>query len=212
MGVNPSLLLAHGVAVRADLPLPFSLVLIGSALALLLSFVALGSLWTEPRLRGREAGRPLPRALAGALEAPELAWGLRILGLVAAGYVTVALFLGPDDAANPAAGALYILLWVGVVGLASALLGPVWRALNPLRTLHLLACRAVGRDPRAGAAAVPGAAGPVAGCTDPDVVRLAGAGGPEPGLGPGAAGVPDGVLARGPGWRGGIRQHLVLRR
>ncbi len=150
MGVNPSLLLAHGVAVRADLPLPFSLVLIGSALALLLSFVALGSLWTEPRLRGREAGRPLPRALAGGLEAPELAWGLRILGLVAAGYVTIALFLGPDEAANPAAGALYILLWVGVVGFASALLGPVWRALNPLRALHLLACRVVGRDPRAG--------------------------------------------------------------
>ncbi len=150
MGVDPSLLLGHGVAVRADLPLPFALVLIGSALALLLSFVALGSLWTEPRLRGREAGRPLPRALAGVLEAPELAWGLRILGLVAAGYVAVALFLGPDDAANPAAGALYILLWVGVVGFASALLGPVWRALNPLRTVHRLACRAVGRDPRAG--------------------------------------------------------------
>ncbi|HEY5186476.1 MAG TPA: hypothetical protein VIM19_16605 [Actinomycetes bacterium] len=108
--MNPSLLLAHGVAVRADLPLPFSLVLNGSALALLLSFVALGSLWTQPRLRRREAGRPLPRALAGVLEASELAWGLRILGLVAARYVLVALFLGPDDAANPTAGALCILV------------------------------------------------------------------------------------------------------
>lgn len=150
MGVHPSLLLAHGVAVRADLPLPFALVLIGSALVLLLSFVALGSLWTEPRLRGREAGRPLPPAVAGVLEAPELAWGLRVLGLLVAGYVAVALFLGPDDDANPAAGALYVLLWVGVVGFASALLGPVWRALNPLRSLHLLASRAIRRDPHAG--------------------------------------------------------------
>jgi hypothetical protein len=47
-------------------------------------------------------------------------------------------FLGPqDDEANPAPRALYVLLWVGLVP-ASLLLGPVWRAVNPLRALHRL--------------------------------------------------------------------------
>ena len=32
----------------------------------------------------------------------------------------MALFLGPDDDANPSAGALFVLLWVGVVGFARA--------------------------------------------------------------------------------------------
>ncbi len=99
------------------------------------------------RERGRAAAAALGARRAGG---PELAWGLRLLGLAATGYVAMALFLGPDDDANPSAGALFVLLWVGVVGFASALLGPVWRALNPLRTLHLLACRAPRRDPRRG--------------------------------------------------------------
>lgn len=48
------------------------------------------------------------------------------------------LLLGPDDPdRNPAPGALYVLLWVGLVP-ASLLLGPVWRLVNPLRALHAL--------------------------------------------------------------------------
>jgi hypothetical protein len=69
-------------------------------------------------------------------------------------------FLGPqDDEANPAPRALYVLLWVGVVP-ASLLLGPVWRAVNPLRALHRLLTRlrrrplaplpALGYEPAAG--------------------------------------------------------------
>ncbi|MGC5412270.1 hypothetical protein ACPXCX_52780, partial [Streptomyces sp. DT225] len=54
-----------------------------------------------------------------------------------------------DPDRNPAPGAVYVLLWVGLVP-ASLLLGPVWRRLNPLRTAHLLACRALHRDPDAG--------------------------------------------------------------
>ncbi|NED13755.1 hypothetical protein, partial [Streptomyces sp. SID9124] len=74
----------------------------------------------------------------------------RALGLAAALSVVLWLLLGPADPdRNPAPGAVYVLLWVGLVP-ASLLLGPVWRLLNPLRTLHLLACRAFGRDPETG--------------------------------------------------------------
>ena len=50
---------------------------------------------------------------------------------------------------NPIFGFVYILVWVGLVPV-SLLLGPVWRTLNPLRTLHLLVCRLLRHNPRQG--------------------------------------------------------------
>ena len=49
---------AHGVGSRQDLPIPFWAALVGAAVALVVSFVALAFLWREPRLRGADAGRP----------------------------------------------------------------------------------------------------------------------------------------------------------
>ena len=43
------MILAHGVGERHDLPLPLDLVLQGAAIALLVSFLGLGLLWTKPR-------------------------------------------------------------------------------------------------------------------------------------------------------------------
>ncbi len=40
-----------------------------------------------------------------------------------------------------------MLFWVGTLVVASALLGPVWRILNPLRSLHLIVCRLLVLDP-----------------------------------------------------------------
>lgn len=65
---------------------------------------------------------------------------------------------GTDDALNPAPGAVYVLLWVGVP-LGSVLLGPVWRALNPLRALHAGLSRAVGARPEDGLTALPAGVG-----------------------------------------------------
>jgi hypothetical protein len=45
---------------------------------------------------------------------------------------------------------VYVLVWVGTLAVASALLGPVWRLLNPLRTLQLLLARLLRRDARDG--------------------------------------------------------------
>ena len=47
----------------------------------------------------------------------------------------MAATLGRDDALNPTAGSVFVLLWIGVP-LLSLLFGPVWRLVNPIRGLH----------------------------------------------------------------------------
>ena len=146
--------LAHGIGSREDLPIPFSYALTGAAVALLVSFLALGLLWREPRLRPASAGRPLPGAVAVALDSPATRVALRVLGLVATAYVAMAAVFGRDDALNPTPGVVYALFWVGLP-LLSVLLGPVWRLLNPIRTLHLLLSRLIGSPPEEGMAPLP---------------------------------------------------------
>jgi hypothetical protein len=60
--------------------------------------------------------------------------------------VTVALVGPPETTSNLAPYAFYITFWVGLVP-ASLLLGPVWRAVNPLRTLHAGLSRLTGPAP-----------------------------------------------------------------
>lgn len=142
--------LAHGIGAQHDLPLSPFYAFAGAFAALFVSFLALGLLWSDSRFKGEGAGRPLPAAVQRLADARATRLTARALGLAAALAVVLWLLLGPADPdRNPAPGAVYVLLWVGLVP-ASLLLGPVWRALNPLRTLHLLACRALGRDPDTG--------------------------------------------------------------
>ncbi|MEU2119019.1 hypothetical protein ABZ567_25995 [Streptomyces sp. NPDC016459] len=130
--------LAHGVGSRHDLPLSPFYAYAGAFAALLVSFLALGLLWSTSRFRGDLAGRPLPAVLQRMADAPATRTALRLLGTATALVFLLHLLLGPDDPdRNPAAGALYVLLWVGLVP-ASLLLGPVWRLLNPLRALLAL--------------------------------------------------------------------------
>lgn len=138
---------AHGVGTRKDLPIPFAAALGAAVVALVASFVALGALWKQPRLKGSAAGRPLPGSVGRALDAPWFRWTLRGIGLVLTAYFLLALLVGLDDALNPSPGVVYVLFWVGTLVVASVLLGPVWRMLNPLRTLHLVGCRVLVRDP-----------------------------------------------------------------
>lgn len=148
--VEDGLSLAHGIGGRQDLPIPAFYAYAGAFAALFVSFLALGLLWPRSRFSGDTAGRPLPAALERLADGPALRRTLRALGLVITVFVVAHLLLGPDDPdRNPAPGAVYVLLWVGLVP-ASVLLGPVWRLLNPLRTVHALACRARGRSPRQG--------------------------------------------------------------
>lgn len=142
--------LAHGIGSRQDLPVSAFYAYAGAFTALFVSFLALGLLWPTPRFTGVTAGRPLPAALQRAADGTPLRRALKAFGLAAAAFVAVHLVLGPDDPdRNPAPGTVYVLFWVGLVP-ACLLFGPVWRLVNPLRTLHAAACRALGRDPRSG--------------------------------------------------------------
>ncbi|MEU7020906.1 hypothetical protein ABZ990_09680 [Streptomyces sp. NPDC046203] len=130
--------LAHGVGARHDLPLPPFYAYAGAFAALFVSFLSLGLLWSASRFRGDLAGRPLPAAVQRLADAPATRTALRLLGAAAGLALVLYLLLGPDDPdRNPAPGAVYVLLWVGLVP-ASVLLGPVWRLLNPLRALSAL--------------------------------------------------------------------------
>lgn len=130
------MLLAHGIGGRDDLPLPFSFVLTGAIVALVVSFCGLGLLWSSPRLRGAEAGRTLPTGFAALVDSKALRGALRLVGMLVAGWFLAAGIFGRDLEVNPFPGAVYVLLWVGLVPL-SVLLGPVWRLVSPLRTLHV---------------------------------------------------------------------------
>ncbi len=152
--MDAAVVLAHGIGGRQDLPIPFSYLLVGAALALAISFVALGALWPTSALRGNRGGLAVPEKVQALVDAPTLRCALRGLGLVVAGFVAVAALFGPDLANNPTSGFVYVLFWVGLIPL-SLLFGPVWRALNPLRTVHLLLTKAQRLRPEEGLIPLP---------------------------------------------------------
>ncbi len=130
-----TLILAHGIGGRSDLPVPLWLALYGGAAAVIVSFAALGAFWREPRLMGPAAGVALPEGLRNALDARATRTFLRALGLLLWGATLVAAALGASDSAgNPAPTWLYVWFWVGLLP-ASLLVGPLWRLMNPLRSI-----------------------------------------------------------------------------
>ncbi|WP_330300827.1 hypothetical protein [Streptomyces sp. NBC_00503] len=138
---DPLTVLAHGIGSQHDLPISPFYAFAGAFTALFVSFLALALLWSASRFRGDRSGMALPARLQRVADAPATRGALRGLGLAGALAVLLHLLLGPDDPArNPAPGAVYVLLWVGLVP-ASLLFGPVWRLLSPLRALHRLLSR-----------------------------------------------------------------------
>ncbi|GAA0337915.1 hypothetical protein [Micropruina glycogenica] len=125
----------HGLGSRQDLPLPFELVLLGAALALLLSFGALVLAWRRPRFTA-QAGLALP-GLTRMVDAPVTRALARLLALALYGWMALALWFGQDRVTNPVFGFVFVWLWVGLVPV-SLLFGSIWRLTNPLRTLARL--------------------------------------------------------------------------
>ncbi|MFA1547083.1 hypothetical protein [Actinomadura chokoriensis] len=145
--------LAHGLGGRTDLPLDAVAAIAGGGIAVAASFAALTAAWKRPRLHP-DAGRPLPAALARVLDAPALTLAGRLLALAAAVFVVAVALAGPPaETENLAPWALFVTFWVGLVP-ASVLLGPVWRRVNPLRTLHAALWRAT-RTPPSGRRPLP---------------------------------------------------------
>ena len=127
-------LVAHGVGGSTDLPIPFLYAMVGASWALTISFAVLALAWKEPRFTAESAlDEPRPRR----------PW-LAVLGALIAMWFLVALYAGPNDASNGGLGALYILVWVGLVPLA-LLAGHVWRDLSPWRSIQALVGRLTGR-------------------------------------------------------------------
>ena len=141
--------LAHGVGSRADLPVPLALALYGAGLAVLVSFLALVLLWRSPRLRGDAAGRAIPGSVQSLIDSPVARGVLRTLVLMLTLLVAAVALVGPPSTNdNLAPFAVYVTLWVGLIPV-SLLLGPVWRVVNPLRTLHAGLARITGPAPAA---------------------------------------------------------------
>ena len=146
------LLPLHGIATRGDLPLPFSFVVLGAALALTLSFVVLLRAWRQPRYL-RLGGLALPR-LTRVVDRPATRLVAQLLVLAAFAWAGLALLAGQDLLTKPIFGFVFVWVWVGLVPI-SLLLGGFWRATNPLRTVHAALCRLAGTDPERGLVRLP---------------------------------------------------------
>jgi hypothetical protein len=129
--------LAHGLGGSSDLPIPYTYALIGAAWALTFTFAVVALAWRRPRFDSARPGRPLPARLTSVVDAPVTRWAVAVAALLFAAWVAVAAVFGPQDGRNPLLGVFYVLLWVGLVALSLAM-GPVWRALSPVRTLYRL--------------------------------------------------------------------------
>src|SRR5690606_18221334 len=123
---------AHGLVGKADLPIPMWLFIWAAAAVLVISFAALGLLWSSPQLE-QDRFRPLPEVLSRAVTSrgTEVVCGL--VGV--AGFVIVILcgFLGTQlGTQNIAPTFVYVAFWLGLVP-ASVLFGDVFAAFNPWR-------------------------------------------------------------------------------
>jgi hypothetical protein len=142
----------HGIASRRDLPLPFSFVVAGAVLALLISFVILIFAWRKPRLE-RVGGRTMPGVTA-VVDNPIFQLIARILVLATYAWAGLAMMAGQDLLTNPIFGFVFVWMWVGLVPI-SLLLGQFWRATNPLRTIHRGLCAVARIDPEQGLLPLP---------------------------------------------------------
>ena len=121
---------AHGIGGRTDLPVPLTFFLTGGAVVLVLSFAALASLWPEPRLQEPPDLRPL--SVPGFGLVTGLLGVLGVLGLV---IVIAAGIVGADNATtNPASVLVWVVFWL-IVPFLSAVLGNLYRFVNPWRTV-----------------------------------------------------------------------------
>jgi hypothetical protein len=127
--------LAHGVIVgRQDLPVPEWLFAWAAAVVLVVSFIALTFAWHTARFE-EDGWRPVPAWLSRLVvnrgtEIGTAAFGVFLLGVVI--YAGAAGTSSPDR--NLAVTFVFVTFWLGLV-VVSALLGDVFRALNPWRAV-----------------------------------------------------------------------------
>jgi hypothetical protein len=139
---------AHGIGGVRDQPVPIWRVYYGAAIVLVVSFVALGALWSKPVLDRAADGRLLPKPVQRVLLSDAVTLALRALGVALFAVVWLSAAIGSENAfQNLAPTFVYVVFWLGVP-LLSALLGNVWRVLNPWRTAAELVERLRRTEPR----------------------------------------------------------------
>ncbi|GAA4808287.1 hypothetical protein ACFQ0K_02800 [Nocardioides caeni] len=142
--------LAHGLGGQKDLPISLELAMSGAVAALVVSFTVLVVAWRRPRYDGGDhPGRPAPALLDRVTASPTFAIALRVLGMAFALFTAFTAIAGKESLTNPFFGIFFVWWWVGLV-FASAILGPVWRAISPVRTINELLARIAGSDPETG--------------------------------------------------------------
>ena len=119
------LLPQHGIAARIFSP--FTFVVVGAAIALIITFVVLIFAWRTPRFA--TVSVPLPR-FTKVVDQPAVRWAGRLLILAAYAIAALAAIAGQDRLTNPIFGFVFVWMWVGLVPI-SLLLGWFWRATNP---------------------------------------------------------------------------------
>jgi hypothetical protein len=127
---------AHGFGQRYDLPLPLSLYLLGTAAAVVFSFVVVGLFMRRAPLR-RDYPHVdlLAHRLGRLIASPGLGLSIKLVSLV---LFVVAVLAGFWGSQNPYQNIAPTLVWIiGWVGLAyvSAFIGNLWALINPWRTL-----------------------------------------------------------------------------
>jgi hypothetical protein len=128
------LLIAHGLVVRSDLPIPEWLFGWAAAMVLVISFVGLAVLWPEPRLQ-EEGWRPLPDWFGRVITSTPVDIVCGAFGVFLLGLTVYSGFQGTQSStANFAPTLVYVIFWIGLVP-TSVILGDLFRAFNPWRAI-----------------------------------------------------------------------------
>ncbi len=132
----PAAMLAHSLNATYTSRLPLAIYLAGAAATVALSFIFV-------LVRDVRAERPQVDD-DGALPRAPIRLGLRAIGLLAWLWIVVQGILGGSSDAEVTTLFIWVFGWVGV-GMASAIVGPVWHFLDPFSALYDLGAAATRR-------------------------------------------------------------------
>jgi hypothetical protein len=137
----PGTAAAHGLVGKQDLPIPRWLFAWAAAIVLVVSFVALATLWPRPRLEQAREQRVWRAPLA-----------LEVLcGALGVGAFVATVWAGLSGSqtatANLMPTVVYVVFWVGIP-FATLLVGDLWSAFNPWRAVARAAAWVAARGRR----------------------------------------------------------------
>jgi hypothetical protein len=140
----PANALAHGIVGKADLPIPVWLFSWTAAIVLVVSFVALSTMWTRPQLQEPHLRKlfTLPTTPSG--RGAPLEWLVSLVGMGLFVLVVYSGFAGAQvTQANLSVTFIYVIFWVGLP-VVSVLCGDVFRAFSPWRTCARVLAAVIG--------------------------------------------------------------------